>query len=115
MDNSILNTIKQLLGVEEEQTDFDTDIIIHINSALNILHQLGIGDEWIQIEGPSTEWDEITTDIRKVNMIKTWMYMKVKLMFDPPINSTLISSMERQIAELEWRIVDNHCDKEATK
>ncbi|MBP5597503.1 MAG: hypothetical protein J6Y02_19180 [Pseudobutyrivibrio sp.] len=115
MSNSILNTIKQMLGVEEEQTDFDMDIIIHINTALNILHQLGVGDEWIQIDGPSTEWDEITTDLHTVQMIKTWMYDKVKLMFDPPINSTLISSMERQIAELEWRIVDNHCDKEATK
>jgi len=114
MSNSILNTIKQMLGIEEEQTDFDTDILIHINTALNILHQLGGCDEWIQIEGPSTEWDEVTMDIQKIQMIKTWMYMKVKLMFDPPINSTLISSMERQIAELEFRIIDNHCDKEAT-
>ena len=114
MTNSILNTIKQMLGIEEEQTDFDTDILVHINTALNILHQLGGCDEWLQIEGPSTEWDELTNDIQKIQMIKTWMYMKVKLMFDPPINSTLISSMERQIAELEFRIIDNHCDKEAT-
>lgn len=114
MNESILNTIKKMLGITETQTEFDTDIITHINSAINILHQLGIFNEvssWTSITGPSEEWTDITTDINKCNMIKTWMYLKVKLMFDPPLNSTVISSMERQISELEFRILENHNDR----
>lgn len=111
MNDSILNTIKQMLGITETQTEFDTDIIVHINSVLNILHQLGGCTDWIQITGPSEEWSLISENIEKCSMIKTWMYQKVKLLFDPPLNSTVISAMERQISELEFRILENHNDK----
>ena len=111
MDSSILYTIKQMLGITKEQTEFDTDIIIHINSVLNILHQLGGCKDWINIDGPSVSWDDIITDMEKASMIKTWVYLKVKLLFDPPLNSTVISAMERQISELEFRILENHNDK----
>lgn len=112
MNDSVLNTIKQMLGITDEQTDFDTDIIIHINTVFNILHQLGVTEEWIQIDGPSTKWEDVVNDITKVNMIKTYMYQKVRLMFDPPLNSTVISAMERQIQELEFRLLENYNDRE---
>jgi len=110
--DSILNTIKQMLGITIEQMEFNTDLIVHINTVLNILHQLGGCGEWIQISGPAETWDLVSTDMVKCNMIKTWMYFKVKLMFDPPLNATVISSIERQISELEFRILENHNDKE---
>ena len=108
---SILYSIKQMLGITTEQTEFDVDIIIHINSALNILHQLGIGKNWLKISDATTQWSDISEDVEKCEMIKTWMYLKVKLLFDPPLNSTVISAMERQISELEFRILENHNDK----
>ena len=115
MDQSILNSIKQMLGITPEQTDFDADILIHINTVLNILHQLGVCSEWIQIDGPSAVWSDITEDIRKYNMVKTFMYLKVRLLFDPPLNATVINSMEKQLAELEWRLTENFCDKEVVR
>ena len=114
MNESILNTIKQLLGITEEQTDFDRDVIVHINSVLNILHQLGVTKEWINISGPSTTWSELTSDIEKCSMVQSYVYLKVRLLFDPPLNATVISSMDRQISELEWRLTENHNDKEET-
>lgn len=111
MNDSILNTIKQMLGITIEQLEFNTDLIVHINSVLNILHQLGGCTNWIQITGPSEEWSLISENMEKCNMIKTWIYLKVKLLFDPPLNSTVISAMERQISELEFRILENHNDK----
>lgn len=114
MNESILNTIKQTLGITEEQTDFDRDVIIHINSVLNILHQLGVVKEWINISGPSTLWRDLTDDIEKCSMVQSYVYLKVRLLFDPPLNSTVISSMDRQISELEWRLTENHNDKEET-
>lgn len=110
MNDSVLNTIKQMLGITEEQTDFDTDIIIHINTVFNILHQLGVTEDWIQIEDPSTKWEDVVEDISKVNMIKSYVYSKVRLMFDPPLNSTVISAMERQIQEMEFRLLENYND-----
>ncbi len=113
MNESILNTIKQLLGITEEQTEFDTDVIIHINTVINMLHQLGVfnsASEVFQITGPQETWSEFLTDISKYNMVKSCIYLKVKLLFDPPLNSTVISSMERQISELEFRLMENHND-----
>ena len=111
MNDSILNTIKQMLGVTQEQTDFDQDILVHINSVINILHQLGAVKEWITIEGPTTTWSDLLSDINEYNMIRSYMYLKVRLLFDPPMNGTVISSMEKMINELEWRLAENHNDK----
>ena len=113
MNDSILNTIKQMLGVTEEQTDFDLDIIIHINTVFNILHQLGVFDkanESFEIEGSKEKWSDYLSDISKFQMVKTFVYLKVKLLFDPPLNSTVISSYERMISELEFRLMENHND-----
>lgn len=103
--NSILTSIKKLLGITEEQTDFDMDIIIHINTTLTILNDLGVGpEEGFVIEDSSTTWDEYITDRRKFDKIKTYVYLKVRLYFDPPQNASLKEAMEKQAAELEWRL-----------
>lgn len=103
--DSILNSIKKLLGITEEQTDFDTDIIIHINTVFGILNELGVGPEnGFTIEGASETWDDYITDKRQFEKVKTYMYLKVRLYFDPPQNSSLSKAMEQQISELEWRL-----------
>ena len=114
MNESVLNSIKQMLGVTPAQTDFDQDILIHINSVLNIMHQLGVIKEWINISDTTTKWSDLSTEAERYSMMKSYMYLKVRLLFDPPLNATVISSMERQISELEWRLLENHNDKEET-
>ena len=113
MNESILNTLKKMLGITEEQTEFDAEIIIHINSVINILHQIGVfnsADDVYSIDGPAQTWADFLTDISKFSMVKSYMFIKVKLLFDPPLNSTVISSMERQITEFEFRLLENHND-----
>ncbi len=103
--DSILNSIKKLLGITEEQTDFDTDIIIHINTTLTILNELGVGpEEGFVIEDASATWDDYITDRRKFDKIKTYVYLKVRLYFDPPQNSSHAEAIKQQISELEWRM-----------
>lgn len=103
--DSILTSIKKLLGITEEQTDFDADIIMHINTVFGILNELGVGsNEGFIIEDDSTTWDEYITDRRKFDKVKTYVYLKVRLYFDPPQNSSLKEAMEKQAAELEWRL-----------
>lgn len=102
---SILTSIKKLLGISEEDTNFDTDIIIHINSALMILNQLGVGpSDGFSIEDASTEWSDFVYDTSQIESIKTYVYMKVKLIFDPPLSSSVMESMKQIISELEWRL-----------
>ena len=101
---SILISIKKLLGIMPEYTNFDDDIIIHINTAFAALNQIGVGpEEGFMIVDENSEWSEYTT-IKNLNMIKTYIYLKVRLLFDPPTSSALIESINRSIAELEWRI-----------
>ena len=104
MDSSILVSIKKLLGIAEEYTHFDEDIILQINSAFSTLNQLGVGpEEGFSIEGPSTVWSEFINDNR-LNFAKTFVQLKVKLAFDPPTSSTLMDSYNRQLDELTWRL-----------
>lgn len=101
--NSILTSIKKLLGITEECTDFDTDIIIHINTVLMVLNQLGIGKEQFQIEDKEAVWTDFI-DNDKVPAIKTYTYLKVRLAFDPPTNAALLESIKESIKEYEWRM-----------
>lgn len=102
---SILTSIKKMIGPEEEVTDFDTDLIIHINSALMILTQLGVGPVGgFSITDSSATWNDFLGDESKIEAVKSYVYMKVKLMFDPPTNSALIEAMNQTIRELEFRI-----------
>jgi len=101
--DSILDTIKKLLGIQPEYTSFDEDIIVGINSAFAALNQIGVGPTGgYMIEDNTQTWtDYITTT--NLNMVKSYVYMKTRLHFDPPVGGVL-DSMNRQIAELEWRL-----------
>jgi len=102
---SILTSIKKLLGIAEEYTHFDSDLIIHINSVLSILTQIGVGPaEGFSIKDESSVWEDFVPDNAKLELIKSYTYMKVKLLFDPPLSSAVIESTNRIISELEWRI-----------
>lgn len=101
---SILVSIKKLLGLTEEYTHFDQDIIIQINSAFSTLNQLGVGpEEGFSIEDSSVLWSDYMNDER-LNFVKTYVQIKVKLAFDPPTSGTLMDSYNRQLDELTWRL-----------
>lgn len=103
--DSILTSIKKLLGITEEYTHFDADIIMHINSVFMILQQLGVGpSEGFYIEDKSVFWEDYLEDPTQLQMVKSYMGMKVRLLFDPPSNGTIINSMNQLINEFEWRL-----------
>lgn len=103
---SILTSIKKMLGISEEYTHFDADIIMHINSVFLILTQIGVGPvEGFSIEDDSTEWVEFIPNLTELQAVKSYMYLKVRLLFDPSsIGSSTLASYERQIQEFEWRL-----------
>lgn len=103
---SILVSIKKLLGPGASDEHFDPDIIMHINSVLTILNQVGVGpEEGFLITGPDETWSSyITKDPKKFSFVKSYVYLKVKLLFDPPQSSAVIASINEQIKELEWRL-----------
>jgi hypothetical protein len=104
--DSILTSIKNLLGITEEQKDFDNQIIIHINSVLGALTQIGVGpEEGFAIQDDSASWaDFIPEEGPKLESVKTYIYAKVRLMFDPPTSSALIENLNKLASELEWRL-----------
>lgn len=107
MNNSILLSIKKLLGIDRNDNAFDQDIIIHINTVLNVLYQLGIGKKNYFITGEKETWIEYFENgyyLDGIELIKSYIYLKVRLLFDPPTTGVLHEAMERQISELEWRI-----------
>lgn len=105
MNDSILNDIKKLLGIGSDYTEFDQDIIIHINSVFMILNQLGVGPEnGYRITDANNTWSEFTNDELKIESVKTYIYQKVRLIFDPPQNSSLLQAIQSSISELEWRL-----------
>ena len=104
MEESILVSIKKLLGLTEEYTAFDTDVIIHINSVFMILNQLGVGpDEPFRITGDSETRSDFTTAM-DVEAVKSYVYLKVRLIFDPPMSSAVKDAVKSTIDELEWRL-----------
>lgn len=103
--DSILTSIKKLLGITEEYENFDQDIIMHINSAFMILNQLGVGPKsGFSINDKSSTWHEFIPEGSNLEAVKTYVHLKVKLMFDPPLSSTVIEAIKSQINELEWRL-----------
>ena len=103
--DSILTSIKKLLGITEEYENFDQDIIMHINSAFMILNQLGVGPKsGFSINDKSSTWNEFIQESSNLEAVKTYVHLKVKLMFDPPLSSTVIEAIKSQINELEWRL-----------
>ena len=105
MDDSILNSIKKLLGIDKECVDFDTDIIISINSVFMILTQMGVGPkEGFAIHDKYTTWEDFLKEDQNLEGVKSYMHLKVKLMFDPPLSSAVTEVINKQISELEWRL-----------
>lgn len=105
LENSILTDIKKMLGPSYDEDSFDTDITIHINSCFTTLRQLGVGPEnGYRIKDDKNVWSEFVKDDEMLDSVKTYIYLKVKMVFDPPLNATLIESFEKQITELEWRL-----------
>ena len=102
---SILISVKKMLGIAEEYDHFDPDIIMHINSVFMVLTQLGVGPpEGFMIEGEDALWSDYIGDNRLIESVKTYVAMRVRLIFDPPQSSAVIESMNRIISELEWRL-----------
>lgn len=105
MTESILTSIKKLLGLSSDYNNFDHDIILHINSVIMILTQLGVGpSDGFRIEDDLSKWNEFIDDEKYLDAVKSFTYLKVKLLFDPPLSSAAIQSIKELISELEWRI-----------
>lgn len=114
METSILDSIKKLLGIPSEVTEFDTDILIHINSVFSILTQLGVGpSSGFSIEDSSAEWSDFIGDDARLSDVKSFVYLKTRLLFDPPASSAAMDAMNRMAGELEWRINVSVDPKEA--
>lgn len=108
MSNSILADVKKMIGPSEIYDQFNTDLVIHINSVFNILQQIGVGPKTgfaITVDGNET-WDDYLEGMEDKNifqMVKSYMYLKVRMQFDPPTGS-VASAFEEQIKEYEWRL-----------
>ena len=102
---SILDSVKKMLGITPEYTHFDPDIIMHINSVFMILQQLGVGPkEGFHIEDKFAVWTDYISDPMKLQMVKSYMGLRVRLLFDPPTSSAHMECIKQQIAEFEWRM-----------
>lgn len=107
--DSILNTVKQAVGLESDDTAFDVDILMYINGTFSTLNQLGIGpDEGFMIQDSEPVWSDYLGDDPQLNSVKTYVCLRVRMLFDPPGTSFVIEAMNKQIAELEWRLNAYH-------
>lgn len=103
--DSILTSIKKLLGIAEEYEHFDSDLIMHINSVLSILTQIGVGpSDGFSIEDKYATWVDYIGEDVKLEAVKSYVYLKVKLLFDPPLGSAVMEALNKSINELEWRL-----------
>lgn len=105
MADSILTSTKKLLGLTEDYTAFDPDITIFINACLGTLNQLGVGpDSGIQITDKTATWDILATPLPMTELCQSYVYLKTRMLFDPPTSRFPIQAMQDQLAEMEWRI-----------
>lgn len=105
MEASILTATKKVLGIDSEYIEFDLDITMHINSAFSSLNSLGIGPvDGFVIEDADAVWDDLGLPLVQLSMVKTYVFLKTRMLFDPPTTSYLIDATERQIAEHAWRL-----------
>lgn len=105
MTDSILTSTKKILGIDANYTAFDLDVMTHINAAFSSLAQLGVGPvDGFMIEDERATWDDFVVPMRHLNMVKTYIYLKVRLIFDPPATSFHLEAMKEQIQEFEWRL-----------
>lgn len=105
VNSSILLSVKKMLGPSADYDVFDPELIIYINSVFGTLHQLGVGpEEKFVITGDSELWSDFTTEGEEIEEVKSYMYLRVRLLFDPPSSSFVLSSFKEQMKELEWRL-----------
>lgn len=105
VNSSILLSVKKMLGPSADYDIFDPELIIYINSVFGTLHQLGVGpEEKFVITGDSELWSDFTTEGEEIEEVKSYIYLRVRLLFDPPSSSFVLSSFKEQIKELEWRL-----------
>lgn len=103
--DSILGSIKKMLGITDEYNVFDKDIVMHINSVFFVLTQLGVGpNEGFSIQDETAVWDDFIPCGANLEAVKSYVYLKVRLLFDPPQSSALTEAINRQISEFEWRL-----------
>jgi hypothetical protein len=109
MEQSILRSTKKILGVDPDDTSFDLDIITHINSAFSTLTDIGIGpEEGFVIEDETVEWESyLVDDPIKLTKVKTCIYLRTRLLFDPPTQAFLLEAFKEQLREAEWRLNTN--------
>lgn len=108
MSDSVLLSIKQMLGISPEDESFDVNVIMCINTALTILMDLGLTEVEDEIvTGEDMTWDDLLGGRTDIEYVKTYVYQKVKMIFDPPTSTAAIDAMQRSISELEWRICNN--------
>lgn len=103
MAETVLSTIKGAIGISSDVTDFDIPLVLEINTALATLNQLGFGEEPVVITS-ETEWDDVLGDATNLEDFKSYIWYSVRLSFDPPSNSFLVTAIEKRIDELAWRI-----------
>lgn len=117
VNNSILDSTKKAVGLSSDYDVYDLDITMHINTAFSTLAQLGVGpEEGFQIVDDTTTWDEYTAQDKERNMVKSYVYLRVRLLFDPPETSYLITAFNDQVKEIEWRLnVHEEGEKWATQ
>ena len=105
MENSILISTKKILGVSDTYTVFDLDIITHINASFSILSQLGLGpSDGFMIEDDTAVWSDFLSEGNELSLVRTYVFLKARLLFDPPTTSFMIKAMTDQIQEYEWRL-----------
>ncbi len=103
--DSILTSVKKSLGIEEAYEHFDADLILHINSILAVLTQIGVGPiSGYCITDAGQYWSDFVGKVVTLNFVKTYVYLRVKLLFDPPLTASVTEAMNRNIQELEWRL-----------
>lgn len=104
MLESILLSIKKLIGIDEEDTAFDKDLILLINAQFSVLYQVGVGESGFTITGENETWADYLSDFSNLEMIKTYIAIRVKLIFDPPTTSFVADALKAKADEYEWRI-----------
>lgn len=105
METSILTSTKKILGLAEDYTAFDLDVITHINTAFSTLTQLGVGPvDGFMIEDETADWADFIVQDFQNNSVKSYVYLRVRQIFDPPSTSYLIAAYDTQVKELEWRL-----------
>lgn len=105
MEESILKSTKKILGLADDYTPFDLDVITHINATFSLLDQLGVGPQGgFSITDDSSTWNDYLVPPNQLHLVKTYVFLKVRMLFDPPSSSFLINAMNDQIKEYEWRL-----------